>query len=138
MNEMDFDVELVGEKGKTAIARVVCVPVNGKDLYYLTSLPREQFTPFDVAEIYAVRWEVELFFKHLKGGVRLDEVRRLSNLHSLRAITYSSLLASLLSHEIIIAASLQLEPEIADTPPEIKQAIDEKEQKEPPPAAFSP
>lgn len=96
---LDLDVEL-REKGETAVVRVVCVPFGGEDRYYLTTLPRADFTPHDVAEIYRLRWEVELFFRGLKGAVRLDEVRRLENEASLHAIVYGTLLAAVLARDI--------------------------------------
>lgn len=100
---LDLDVVLEGD-GVDAVLRVVCVPTDGQDRYYLTNLPREHFSPHDVAEIYAARWEVELLFKDWQGGCRLDEVSRLSNLDTLRAAIYGSLLAHLLSRELARAA----------------------------------
>jgi hypothetical protein len=63
-------------------------------------LPSEVFTPFDVAEIYRLRWEVELFFRDLKGAVRLDEVTRLKNPASLRMALLASLVAATLGQEL--------------------------------------
>ena len=74
----------------------------------------EHFTPFDVAEIYAARWEVELLFKDWQGGCRIDEVARLSNLDTLRAITYGGLLAHLLSREVTRAANDDSRDEVAE------------------------
>ena len=96
---LDLDVVLEGED-VASILRVVCVPTDGQDRYYLTNLPREHFTPFDVAEIYGARWEVELLFKDWQGGCRIDEVARLSNLDTLRAVIYSGVLAHLLAREV--------------------------------------
>jgi len=101
---LDLDVVVEG-RSADAVLRVVCVPTQGQDRYYLTNLPREHFTPFDVAEIYAARWDVELLFKDWQGGCRIDEVARLSNLDTLRAITYGGLLAHLLSREVTRAAN---------------------------------
>ena len=81
-------------------ARVVCVPFGGQDRYYLTTLPRAIFTPHDVAELYRIRWEVELFFRGWRGAMSLDEVRRLSNPLSLEAIVLASLLAAVLAQQI--------------------------------------
>lgn len=96
---LDLDVELRADD-KTAVVRVVCVPFGGEDRYYLSTLSREEFTPHDVAEIYRLRWEVELFFRGLKGAVRLDEVRRLENADSLHTVVYGSLLAAVLARDI--------------------------------------
>ena len=97
---LDFDVVIQDSQGRKVEARVVCVPHQQQDRWYLTTLPRTCFTPFDVAEIYRVRWEVELFFRDLKGAVRLDEVTRLSNPSSLRVALLASLIAATLGQEL--------------------------------------
>jgi putative transposase len=97
---LDLDLELHAPGHAKRVVRAVCVPCNGVERWYLTTLPREIFSPQDVAEIYRVRWEVELFFRHWKGAVRLDEVRRLSDPEALEVAVLASLLASLLSQEI--------------------------------------
>lgn len=97
---LDLDVELRDAKARTTRARVVCVPHGGEDRYYLTTLPRDVFTPHDVAELYRLRWEVELFFRNWKGGVRLDHVRFLSHPTSLEVAVTASLLAALLIRDL--------------------------------------
>ncbi len=96
---LDLDVELSDETG-TVVVRVVCVPFGGEDRYYLTSLPRALFTPHDIAELYRMRWEIELFFRGLKGGLRLDEVRRLAHPDSLDVIVSASLLGAVLARDL--------------------------------------
>lgn len=93
---LDLDVQISDGRGRTTQARVVCVPHNGEDRYYLTTLSRDIFTPHDVAELYRLRWEVELFFRNWKGGVRLDHVRFLSHPSSLQLAVTASLLAALM------------------------------------------
>jgi hypothetical protein len=92
---LDLDVEIADQ-----IVRVVCVPFGGEDRYYLTTLARDVFSPNDVAELYRTRWEVELFFRGLKGALRLDEVRRLVHRDSLDVVVSATLLAALLAREI--------------------------------------
>jgi hypothetical protein len=87
---LDLDVEVVDDHGRKVVARVVCVPFHGEDRCYLTKLDRGVFTPQDVAELYRVRWEVELYFRGWKGGARLDHVHRLSNRESLDAAITAS------------------------------------------------
>ena len=94
--QLDLDVQIVLRDGRSVVARIVCVPTEGEDRYYLTTLPRATFTPCDVAELYRVRWEVELFFRNWKGGVRMDHVHRLRNPTSLAVAVTSSMLAALL------------------------------------------
>jgi hypothetical protein len=106
---LDLDIVLDGKTAEgdpaVCVLRVVCVPTEGQDRYYLTDLPREHFSPCDVAELYGARWEVELLYKDWQGGCRLDEVTRLSNLDTLRAVIYGGLLAHLLSREVAQAAN---------------------------------
>jgi len=103
--QLDLDVKLVDRnvvdgKRRTVIARLVCVPTEGEDRYYLTTLPRSTFTPSDIAELYRIRWEVELFFRNWKGGVRMDHVHRLRNPTSLAVAVTASMLAALLSRDL--------------------------------------
>ena len=97
---LDLDVQIRDGKGRLVTARVVCVPFGGQDRYYLTTLPRAIFTPHDIAELYRIRWEVELFFRGWRGALRLDEVRRLQHPRSLEAVVLASLLAAVLAQEI--------------------------------------
>jgi putative transposase len=105
--QLDLDVKLVDRSRKlangkhpTVIARLVCVPTEGEDRYYLTTLPRSTFTPCDIAELYRIRWEAELFFRNWKGGVRMDHVHRLRNPSSLAVAVTASMLAALLSRDL--------------------------------------
>jgi hypothetical protein len=97
---LDLDVQLTDSNERSVVVRVVCVPVNGEDHYYLLNLPRSTFNPFEVAELYRVRWEVELLFRNWKGGVRMDHVHRLRHPTSLAVAVTASLLAALLSRDI--------------------------------------
>ena len=97
---LDLDVEITDDKRRTVVARVVCLPFGGEDRYYLTTLPREIFTAHDIAELYRIRWEVELFFRGWKGALRLDEVKRMRHPLALEAAVTASLLAGTLTQEI--------------------------------------
>src|SRR6202012_1343389 len=96
----DLDVRLIDRNRRALTARVVCVPFQGEDRYYLTTLPREIFSPADVAELYRVRWEVELLFRGWKGARRLDEGRRLGTQASAETAVSASLLAASLSRDL--------------------------------------
>src|SRR6202789_742672 len=97
---LDLDVQVTDNKRRTVAARVVCMPFGGEDPYSLTTLPRAIFTPHDVAELYRIRLEVELFFRGWRGAMRLDEVRRLAHPSSLEAAVLASLLAAVMAQEI--------------------------------------
>jgi putative transposase len=103
---LDLDIQIEDDKHRKVEARLVCVPYHGEDRWYLTTLDRNVFTPYDVAEIYRIRWEVELFFRNWKGAVRLDQVRRLQHPDSLLTAVTASLLAATLSRQI--AAGLEM------------------------------
>ncbi len=96
---LDLDVVITDGRRSTR-TRVVCVPFGGEDRYYLTTLPRALFTPYDAAELYRIRWEVELFFRGWRGALRLDEVRRLEHQRSLEALVLASLLAAVMAQQI--------------------------------------
>jgi hypothetical protein len=97
---LDFDAIVSDPQGRTEKSRIVCVPFNGEDRYYLTTLPRDIFTSSDCAELYRVRWEVELFFRNWHGALRMDDVHRLRHPISLQVAILSSLLAACLGRDI--------------------------------------
>jgi hypothetical protein len=99
---LDLDVKIAHDE-RDVVARVVCMPFGGEDRYYLTTLPREIFTAHDVAELYRMRWEIELFFRGWKGAMRLEEVRRLQNEQSLEVMLTASLLAGTLAQQLTVA-----------------------------------
>jgi hypothetical protein len=94
--QLDLDVMVTDSQKRTCVARIVCVPFEGEDRYYLTSLPREIFTPSDCAELVRVRWEVELFFRNWHAALRMDDVHRLRHPESLQVAVVLSLLAACL------------------------------------------
>jgi putative transposase len=97
---LELDVRVDDAKGRSVVARVVCVPFGGEDRYYLTTLPRAIFSAHDIAELYRVRWEVERMFRGWRGALRLDEVSRLSHPQSIVAAVTASLLAATLAQDI--------------------------------------
>ncbi len=122
-----LDVRLVDSKGRTVIARVVCVPTEGEDRYYLTTLLRSVFTPCDIAELYRIRWEVELFFRNWKGGVRMDHVHRLRNPTSLAVSVTAAMLAALLSrdlHAALEALSETPTPKMSESKATVPSSMD--------------
>lgn len=131
---LDLDV-LVRYKRRSVRARLVCVPAEGQDRWYLTTLPRSVFSPYDVAELYRLRWEVELLFRQWRGACNLDEVGRLTNHKSIEVAITASLLASLLGQQI--ARGLQ-QLEAASKAPPPAPASTHSLASAPNPGAFSP
>lgn len=109
---LDLDVK-ISHAGRHVVARVVCVPFAGEDRFYLTTLPREIFSPHDIAEMYRMRWEIERFFAGWKGALRLDEVRRLKHPVSLEVAVTASLLGAVLAQRITAVVN-DLEQRAAD------------------------
>jgi ADP-ribose pyrophosphatase YjhB (NUDIX family) len=117
---LDLEVQITDRHHRTVTARLVCVPFGGEDRYYLATLPRALFTPHDIAELYRIRWEVELFFRGWRGALRLDEVRRLQHPLSLQAVVLASLLAAVLAQQLSVGldqlAAAQAAQEAAFSP----------------------
>lgn len=74
----------------------------GKYHLYITNVPRERLSSDDVARVYAARWEVELLFKELKSGYRLDEMPS-SKRHIVEALIYAAILALTVSRVLLFA-----------------------------------
>jgi len=100
---LDLEAEIADSAGRKVVARVVCVPFEGNDRWYLTTLPRAVFTLHDVAELYRLRWEVELFFRTLRGAARLDDIRRMRHPEAVTVAILSSMVAVTLGQELTVA-----------------------------------
>jgi putative transposase len=71
---------------------------------YVTTLPPERFDVLELANLYSLRWVIELVFKLLKSSCHLDHVNT-SNPDALRTHIYASLLASVLLTAVTAAAA---------------------------------
>lgn len=70
------DAEVVIGKGKNAVkTRLVMIPGPKGYLIYLTNLPRRNHGPYQVGDLYRVRYEIELDNKLDKSGAQLDQIR---------------------------------------------------------------
>jgi hypothetical protein len=70
----------------------------------LTNLPAEQWSPKRVAELYRVRWQIELLIKRLKSLVQLDAVRA-DDPQLVQTYLLGKLLAALLTEELVGATA---------------------------------
>lgn len=73
---VDLDIEWEGSEGSTYYGRLVAIyrlgRRNRKTYVYLhTNLARQTFSPFDVGQLYRLRWQVELLFKEWKSHANL-------------------------------------------------------------------
>ena len=69
------------------------------DLWLLTNLSPEHFSPDDVATLYRYRWEIEQLFRVLKTVGRLDQLRS-SEPEVFLSFLYATLLGVVLAHDI--------------------------------------
>ncbi len=128
---IDADVR-VGRAAQGVEARLIGVPGPHKYHWYITLLPREEFSPHEVAAIYATRWNIELDNKQDKTGARLDQIRATtpsSVAILVHAAMIRTILANLLVHRALqqrastepplhasalVLALAQMGPELAD------------------------
>ncbi len=66
---------------------------------YVTSLSPQDYSPEDIAQLYRLRWVIELLFKLLKSSCHLDHADT-SNPDAMRTHIFSSILASLILSEL--------------------------------------
>lgn len=111
---LDVEVEVQFQrrayKGKsrknTGTFRVVAVlnHETGEYHVYITNIPPEMLTAENVAELYRMRWEVELLFKELQSSYALDELDT-KNPHAVEALIWSAVLTLIASRLIHRAAA---------------------------------
>ena len=108
--ELDFYRRGYGgsRSGDTLRSRLVAVWDEEHREYhtYLTNLPPEVLTAEEVAELYRVRWCIELLFKEAKGQFHLDRVHTKNRwvAESLIWTAWLSLIASRAAHSVALAA----------------------------------
>ncbi len=81
-------------------ARLVIVPgPNNVQRPYLTDLDRPSWSPAALAELYRLRWQVELVFKELKQELNLESVPS-NDRHAVQVLVWASLIALALSRTV--------------------------------------
>ena len=90
----------------TVLLRVVGIynPETDKYHRYLTSLPPGHFTPKELANLYALRWQIELLFKLLKSSCHLDDLDT-GDVNALRTHIYASILAAVILSALTVTAA---------------------------------
>jgi IS4 transposase len=71
---------------------------------YVTNVMEDQLRPEDIAEIYRLRWRVEIFFRHLKHTLNMGHWFAESEA-GVQAQLYAGLIAYLLSQVVLLWAS---------------------------------
>lgn len=74
---------------------------------YLTNLESDEFSAEECAELYRLRWQVELLFLELKTHTRLDQLNS-ERTEVVQALLWASMLALLLSRSLLRAAQKRL------------------------------
>ena len=99
------DVPVAGLRGHrstdTFRCRIVAVWDDKNEEYhtYLTNIPLERLTAEEVAQLYGLRWEIELTFKELKSHYALDQFRTTKAM-VVEALIWSALLTLVASRQI--------------------------------------
>ena len=108
-------------KRKTTVERFRLVAVRDSEERkyhcYLTSVPVEILSAQDISSTYRARWEIELVFKELKSGYRLDDVDSQKK-EVVESLIYAVVLTLLVSRALLrsIAARIGRELRARVTP----------------------
>ena len=75
MSNQNFDYLDENNLFYDASYRFVRIKIDGKDEQYetiITNLPSDEFTSEDIKELYKLRWDIEVSYRHLKYSVNLN------------------------------------------------------------------
>jgi IS4 transposase len=89
--------------------RLVAVrdPATGDYHVYLTNIPPDRLSAVEIAQIYAARWLVELFFREVKARYRIDNLPTRSPV-VVEALLYAALLTFAVSRALLAALRKKL------------------------------
>jgi putative transposase len=110
---IDADVHVGGDKHSLHL-RLVGVPTPKGYCFFLTNLP-PRIGPLQVADLYRVRWEVELSLKLDKSVHRLDQIDS-ERPGSVKTLLHASLMASTLAALLAHTHHVQTRPQRAGAP----------------------
>ena len=94
-----FKVRKQGRRSFRVVRAQVCSDGEIINLWFVTNLPPELFSPGQLATLYRLRWEVEQLFRTLKMVGRLDHLHS-ANPHVIHTFIYATLLGMVLTHDI--------------------------------------
>ncbi len=98
----DVDVLLRPDVGRSRMvaSRLVILPgPKGNQRPYLTNMSRQLWSGRALAELYRLRWQVELVFKELKQHLALEKLPT-RDPHAVQVLAWASLIALALSREV--------------------------------------
>jgi len=96
---LDFEVLVGPLKSGVRLRLVIVSGPKRKQRLYLTTLPTKLWPPAVIAEIYRLRWQVELVFKELKQHLSLGHLPT-ADPHAVQVLIWASLLALVVSRAI--------------------------------------
>jgi IS4 transposase len=88
---------------------------------YLTNIPPSRLTPEEIAQIYAARWIIELFFRELKVRYRIDDVPSRKRV-VVEALIYAALITFAVSRLLLATLRKKL-GELAARVPDERWAV---------------
>ncbi len=112
---IDLDAEIEGEfdgrtlKGVVRLVGLSDPTVDGGDpRWYLTTVPRDVFSPEQVGLAYRLRWDIELLWKQMKSGAGMAALRAWRE-ESVQALVYGKIVAVALARllELSVAEATQ-------------------------------
>lgn len=80
---------------------------------YLTTLPTDMLSASEVASCYRARWEIELIFRELKSGYRLDDVES-EKKEVVESLIYAAVLTLLASRTLLRTVASRLGGELRE------------------------
>lgn len=95
-------------------------PVSREYHLYLTNIPPNKLTPDDIAQTYAARWVIELFFRELKTHYRAEDMPSAKR-PIVEALVYAVLITFVVSRALLAALRRKLGA-LADRVPEERWA----------------
>lgn len=75
-------------------------PVTRTYHLYLTNIPPDRLSPKDIAQAYAARWVIELFFREWKSRYRAEDMPS-SKRHVVEALLYAALVTLVVSRALL-------------------------------------
>lgn len=82
-------------------------PVTRAYHLYLTNIPNDRLSPMDIAQTYAARWVIELFFRELKSRYRAEDLPS-SKRHVVETLLYAALITLAVSRTLLAALRKKL------------------------------
>jgi IS4 transposase len=92
-------------------------PATREHHLYLTNIPPEKLTPEDIAQVYAARWVVELFFRELKAQFRVEDMPSRKR-HIVEALLYLAIIAFVVSRHLLAVVRQKLNADAQHVPEE--------------------